>query len=76
LEANSSSPSVWATNAMKKLPRGLLVAAPLAVTFALTGPGLGTVTAVRSERPAIQPDCATGRAGALGQLKEPLCLVD
>jgi hypothetical protein len=63
---------------VKKLPRGLLLAAPLAVTFALTGTALGTTSPARSQHPAvaIQPDCVTGHAGALSQLKEPSCLSD
>ena len=56
---------------------GLLLAAPLAVTFALTGAALGTVSPARQQQAvAIQPDCATGHAGALDQLKDPACLAD
>jgi hypothetical protein len=55
---------------------GLLLAAPLAVTFALAPGAVASASSARSEQPALgaNADCVTVTLG--GQLKLPECLGD
>jgi hypothetical protein len=57
---------------------GLLLAAPLAVAFALTGAALGTASPARSEHLALTAnvDCVTGNGSAVNPSKLPDCLGD